>query len=93
MKKYEVTVSIRLHGSFTVEAENEREAEDIIKRKFEEGEIVCDDLEFADERCIDCVGEAADGYVCPLSQRPCDGDCSRSEKANCEHHQSLSDGR
>ena len=29
------------------------------------------------------------GYTCPLSQRPCDQDCSTAEKANCGYHQGL----
>ena len=39
MKKYEVTISVRLHGTVTVEAESEQEAEDIVGTKFNQDEI------------------------------------------------------
>lgn len=114
-KKYEVTLSVRLHGAFTVLAADESYAEEIVNRMFAEGEIKLGDLEFADETRVDCTGEsepnakavnedggdedgAADGdeppkHICPLSQRPCDEECSQGEKANCEYHQGLVDGR
>lgn len=57
MKRYEVTISVRLHGIVTVEAESEQEAEDIVGTKFNQDEIKLSDLEFADETRIDCVGE------------------------------------
>lgn len=57
MKRYEVTISVRLHGTVTVEAESEQEAEDIVGMKFNQDEIKLSDLEFADETRIDCVGE------------------------------------
>ena len=57
MKRYEVTISVRLHGTVTVEAESEHEAEDIVGTKFNQDEIKLSDLEFADETRIDCVGE------------------------------------
>lgn len=57
MKRYEVTISVRLHGTVTVEAESEQEAEDIVGTKFNQDEIKLSDLEFADETRIDCVGE------------------------------------
>ena len=95
-KKYEVTLSVRMHGTFTVEAKDERQAEDIVGAKFSAGEIKVAELEEADETRIDCVGEVEDNspkHVCPLTQQPCDEDCSWSEKANCEYHQGLLDGR
>ena len=57
MKRYEVTISVRLHGIVTVEAECEQEAEDIVGTKFNQDEIKLSDLEFVDETHIDCVGE------------------------------------
>lgn len=57
MKRYEVTISVRLHGTVTVEAESEQEAEDIVGTKFNQDEIKLSDLDFADETRIDCVGE------------------------------------
>ena len=57
MKRYEVTISVRLHGTVTVEAESEQEAEDIGGTKFNQDEIKLSDLDFADETRIDCVGE------------------------------------
>jgi hypothetical protein len=57
VKRYEVTISVRLHGTVTVEAESEQEAEDIVGTKFNQDEIKLSDLEFADETRIDCVGE------------------------------------
>ena len=32
-------------------------------------------------------------HICPLTQQPCDEECSWSEKANCEYYQGLLDGR
>lgn len=114
-KKYEVTVSVRLHGAFTVRAIDESCAEEIVNRMFAEGAIKLGDLEFADETRVDCTGEsetnakavnendaeaedAEDGdeptkHICPMSQQPCDEDCSRAEKANCEYYQGLVAGR
>lgn len=57
MKRYEVTISVRLHGTVTVEAESEQEAEDIVGTKFNQDEIKLSDLDFADETRIDYVGE------------------------------------
>ena len=57
MKRYKVTISVRLHGTVTVEAESEQEAEDIVGTKFNQDEIKLSDLDFADETRIDCVGE------------------------------------
>ena len=57
-KKYEVTVSVRLHGAFTVLATDESCAEEIVNRMFAEGEIKLGDLEFADETRVDCTGES-----------------------------------
>ena len=57
MKRYEVTISVRLHGTVTVEAGSEQEAEDIVGTKFNQDEIKLSDLDFADETRIDCVGE------------------------------------
>ena len=115
LKKYEVTISVRLHGAFTVFAKDEPNAEEVVKSMFENDEIKLGDLEFADETLVDCVGEsnpdakavndpdakevAAEEdeeppkHVCPLSQQPCDEDCSWDEKANCEYYQGLCDGR
>jgi hypothetical protein len=57
VKRYEVTISVRLHGTVTVEAESEQEAEDIVGTKFNQDEIKLSDLDFAGETRIDCVGE------------------------------------
>ena len=57
-KKYEVTLSVRLHGAFTVLAADESCAEEIVNRMFAEGEIKLGDLEFADETRVDCTGES-----------------------------------
>ena len=57
-KKYEVTVSVRLHGAFTVRAIDESCAEEIVNRMFAAGEITLGDLESADETRVDCVGES-----------------------------------
>ena len=114
-KKYEVTVSVRLHGAFTVRAADESCAEEIVNRMFAEGAIKLGDLEFADETRVDGTGESETNakavndpdakevaaeedeeppkHVCPLSQQPCDEDCSWDEKANCEYYQGLCDGR
>ena len=115
-KKYEVTISVRLHGAFTVFAKDETDAEEVVKSMFENDEIKLGDLEFADETLVDCVGEsnpdakavndpdakkdaAEEGggeppkHVCPLTQQPCDEDCSWAEKANCEYYQGLVAGR
>ena len=94
-KKWEVTISVRMHGTVTVDAESEREAEDIVGRKFMSDEIKIADLEVADDPSIDCVGEVEEPpkHICPMSQQPCDEDCSWDEKANCEYHQGLVAGR
>ena len=116
LKKYEVTISVRLHGAFTVFAKDERDAEKVVKSMFENDEIKLGDLEFADETLVDCIGESdanakavndpdaekdedaeEDGtppkHICPLSQQPCNENCSWGEKANCEYHEGLVDGR
>ena len=96
LKKYEVTISVRLHGAFTVFAKDERQAEEIVGARFGAGEIKAAELEEADETRIDCVGEVEDEppkHICPLFQQPCDEDCSRGEKSNCEFYQGLSAGR
>ena len=115
-KKYEVTISVRLHGAFTVFAKDEVSAEEVVKSMFENDEIKLGDLEFVDETLVDCAGESdanakavndpdakavADDevgeeppkHICPLSQQPCDEDCSWAEKANCEYYQGLVAGR
>ena len=58
LKKYEVTISVRLHGAFTVFAKDEPNAEEVVKSMFENDEIKLGDLEFADETLVDCVGES-----------------------------------
>lgn len=58
LKKYEVTISVRLHGTFTVLAKDEPCAEEILNAKFANDEIKLADLEFADETLVDCVGES-----------------------------------
>ena len=116
LKKYEVTISVRLHGAFTVFAKDEASAEEVVKSMFENDEIKLGDLEFADETLVDCAGESdanakavndpdaksvaaeEDGekppkHICPMSQQPCDEDCSWAEKANCEYYQGLVAGR
>lgn len=96
MQNYEVTVSMRLHGAFNVEAESEDEAERIVGAKLKSGEITLDQMEVADETHIDCVTDGSDkdgvdeGFICPLHQCPCDQECSWAEKANCEYYQGLS---
>ena len=110
-KKYEVTLSVRLHGSFTVRAADESCAEEVVNKMFAEEMIKLSDLEFADETRVDCIGEADDNsqaineddgdsaveeppkHICPMSQQPCDEECSWDEKANCEYHQGLAAGR
>ena len=57
-KKYEVTLSVRMHGAFTVFAKDEPNAEEVVKSMFENDEIKLGDLEFADETLVDCVGES-----------------------------------
>ena len=106
--KYEVEVSVRLKGSFTVVADDESCAEDAVNLMLADGRINLSDLESAESH-VDCVGEADDdaepmnggesededsdgdppGYVCPLSQRPCDQECSTAEKASCGYWQGL----
>ena len=75
MKKYEVTLSVRMHGTFVVEAESEQEAEDIIGKKYNEDEIKTDALEFADDTHIDCVGEVeTDKVDFPAEAEDADGE-------------------
>ena len=38
-------------------------------------------------------GDEPPKHICPLTQQPCDEECSCGEKANCEYHQGLVDGR
>ncbi len=57
MKKYEVTVSVTMHGTFTVKAESEQEAEDAVGRRFNSGDIKLADLDEMDSCRVDCVGE------------------------------------
>ena len=110
-KKYEVTLSVRLHGAFTVLAADESCAEEIVNRMCVVGEIKLGERGFADGTRVDCTGESEpnakavnedggdeDGdeppkHICPLTQQPCDEECSCGEKANCEYHQGLVDGR
>ena len=74
-KKYEVTLSVRMHGSFVVEAESEQEAEDIIGKKFMSYKIKIADLEVADDERIDCVGETeADEIDFPAEEEDGDGE-------------------
>ena len=57
--KYEVEVSVRLKGSFTVVADDESCAEDAVNLMIAHGEINLSDLESGEWR-VDCVGEADD---------------------------------
>ena len=94
-KKYEVTLSVRMHGAFVAEAESEREAEEIVGKKFMNNEIKIADLEVDGDEQIDCVGEVEEPpkHICPSTQEPCDEECSSAEKANCEYYQGLCGGR
>ena len=57
LKNFEVTLSVRLHGTFTTLARDKQEAEDIIGEKFSAGEIDLRELDVTDETRVDCVGE------------------------------------
>ena len=57
LKDFEVTLSVRLHGTFTTLARDKQEAEDIIGEKFNSGEIDLRELDATDETQVDCVGE------------------------------------
>ena len=95
-KKYDVTISVRVRGTFTVEAKDERQAEEIVGAKLSAGKIKLTEIEEADETKIDCADEVENEppkHICPLSQQPCDEECSWGEKANCEFYQGLSAGR
>ena len=86
-KKYEVTLSVRMHGVFVVEAESEQEAEDIIGNKFMEDKIKIADLEVADDERIDCVGETeADEIDFPAEAEDADGEDDDEENEVEEGH-------
>ena len=100
--KYEVEVSLLLKGAFTVAADDESCAEEVVNLMLAAGRIKLSDLEPAETR-VDCIGEADEdaeamngdeskdedsdgdspGYACPLSQQPCNQECSTAEKAGC----------
>ena len=59
-------------------------------------EIVNGKVDFPAE-AEDANGEDEDGespkHCCPLTDEPCDEECSWDEKGNCEYYQGLCDGR
>lgn len=87
MKKYEVTLSVRMHGTFVVEAESEQEAEDIIGKKYNEDEIKTDALDFADDTHIDCVGEVeTDKVDFPAEVEDAEGEDDDEDEGEDEGH-------
>ena len=84
-----------LHGALDVRAADETSAEEKAKEKLCAEKVKIADFEVGDER-VNCVGKVDDDddgegaeFICPLSQRPCDRECSAAEKANCEYYQGL----
>lgn len=53
-QKYSVRLSVEFSDFFEVEAESQEEARDIVRERFEEGEIGLDDLEM---RSVDAEAE------------------------------------
>lgn len=97
MQKYEVQIAVTVHGAVDVRAANETDAEKKAKEMLRAEKVKLADLEIGEER-VECVGKVdgddddeaeVEGYICPLSQRPCDRECSAAEKANCDYHQGL----
>ena len=95
MEKYEVQIAVTLHGAVDVRAEDETSAEEKAKEMLRAEKVKLADFEVGDER-VNCVGKVDDDddgegaeFICPLSQRPCDRECSAAEKANCEYYQGL----
>ena len=108
-RKFKVSLSVRLKGDFNILASDESEAEGILLKNFKNGKVRICDLKSGGESSVFCIREIVNGkvdfpndddggeeppkYICPMSQQPCDEDCSRDEKANCEYYQGLCDGR
>ena len=108
-RKFKVSLSVRLKGDFNILASDESEAECILLECFKKGKVKICDLKSGGETSVFCIREIVNGkvdfpnddaggeeppkYICPMSQQPCDEDCSRDEKANCEYYQGLCDGR
>ena len=108
-RKFKVSLSIRLRGDFNILAPDESKAEDILLKCFKDGKVKIRDLKSGGETSVFCVREIVNGkvdfpndddegeeppkYICPMSQQPCDEDCSWDEKANCEYYQGLVAGR
>ena len=108
-RKFKVSLSVRLKGDFNILASDESEAEGILLKNFKNGKVRICDLKSGGETSVFCIREIVNGkvdfpnddaggeeppkYICPMSQQPCDEDCSRDEKANCEYYQGLCDGR
>lgn len=108
-RKFKVSLSVRLKGDFNILASDESEAEGILLKNFKNGKVRICDLKSGGETSVFCIREIVNGkvdfpndddggeeppkYICPMSQQPCDEDCSRDEKANCEYHQGLVAGR
>ena len=55
--KYEVEVTLLLKGAFTVAADDESCAEEVVNLMLAAGRIKLSDLESAETR-VDCIGEA-----------------------------------
>ena len=108
-RKFKVSLSVRLKGDFNILASDESEAEGILLECFKKGKVKICDLKSGGETSVFCIREIVNGkvdfpnddaggeeppkYICPMLQQPCDEDCSRDEKANCEYYQGLCDGR
>ena len=95
MEKYEVQIAVTLHGAVDVRADDETAAEKKAKEMLRAKKVKIADFEVGDER-VNCVGKVDDDedgegveFICPMSQRPCDRECSSAEKANCDYYQGL----
>lgn len=95
MEKYEVQIAVTLHGAVDVRAEDETAAEKKAKEMLRAKKVKIADFEVGDER-VNCVGKVDDDddgdgveFICPMSQCPCDRECSDAEKANCDYYQGL----
>ena len=95
MEKYEVQIAVTLHGAVDVRAEDETAAEERAKEMLRAEKVKLADFEVGEEH-VNCVGQVEEDdegegleFICPLSQRPCDRECSDAEKANCEYYQGL----
>ena len=95
MEKYEVQIAVTLHGAVDVRADDETAAEEKAKEMLRAEKVKLADFEVGHER-VECVGKVDDDedgegveFICPMSQRPCDRECSSAEKANCDYYQGL----